>query len=143
MFTHLPGRPISHNTYTNWGCRCEGCRDDHRRYRNLIRAKQRQDGVFRSRSGSAPMRNIIRDRASRGWAVDAACVDADPDLFFPMPGESQSPAKQICRGCLVREQCLEYAVTHHEIHGIWGGRSERERKRDRGRLAREMAWRAS
>ena len=65
------------------------------------------------------------------WQDDGACLGADPDLFFPERGESTREAKEICRGCDVREVCLEYALTAGEKFGIWGGLSERERRRIR------------
>jgi WhiB family redox-sensing transcriptional regulator len=68
----------------------------------------------------------------------ANCLGVDPELFFPGQGESTADAKAVCAGCVVRAQCLEHALTHAEKHGIWGGLSERERRRirRRRRLAR-------
>lgn len=64
------------------------------------------------------------------WEELAACRDADQKLFFPEHGnESTVPAKRICRGCPVRPECLEYALANDEQFGIWGGLSERERRR--------------
>ena len=63
----------------------------------------------------------------------------DPDLFFPERGASTREAKEVCRGCVVREECLEYALTNGEKFGIWGGMSERERRRIR--RARALARR--
>lgn len=67
------------------------------------------------------------------WMADGACVNegADPDLFFPGRGESNEDAVSICKRCPVRDLCLEYALEHGEHHGIWGGTSERERRRIR------------
>lgn len=65
------------------------------------------------------------------WRVLANCQGVDPDLFFIERGESSSPAKAVCRACLVREPCLEYALTNCEKFGVWGGLSERERRRMR------------
>jgi WhiB family transcriptional regulator, redox-sensing transcriptional regulator len=59
----------------------------------------------------------------------ANCTGVDPELFFPLRGESTAPAKAACRGCVVREECLEYALANGEKFGIWGGMSERERRR--------------
>lgn len=50
-----------------------------------------------------------------------ACWGADPDLFFPMPGESADPAKAICGACPVRAECLAVARSRGERWGIWGG----------------------
>ena len=63
------------------------------------------------------------------WMIDAKCLDADPEAFFPEKGGSTREAKRICGACAVREQCLEYALANDERFGIWGGMSERERRR--------------
>lgn len=65
------------------------------------------------------------------WQDLAHCRGADPDLFFPERGASTRTAKSICRECTVQAECLEYAVTSGEKFGIWGGMSERERRRIR------------
>lgn len=59
----------------------------------------------------------------------AACWGAPQDMFFPSRGESIKAAQEICAGCPVREPCLDYAITNRERFGIWGGLSERERRR--------------
>ncbi len=63
------------------------------------------------------------------WAKKARCLEADPDTFFPEKGGSTREAKRICAGCEVRAECLEYALENDERFGIWGGLSERERRR--------------
>lgn len=63
------------------------------------------------------------------WAAEAKCLQADPEAFFPEKGGSTREAKRICDRCDVREECLEYALTNDERFGIWGGLSERERRR--------------
>jgi WhiB family redox-sensing transcriptional regulator len=68
---------------------------------------------------------------SRDWKARANCMGVDPDLFFPERGMSTREAKEVCRGCVVREDCLEYALANGEKFGIWGGLSERERRRIR------------
>ena len=65
----------------------------------------------------------------RRWQEQANCLGVDPDLFFPERGASTKEAKGVCRGCEVRAECLEYALAHDERFGIWGGLSERERRR--------------
>ena len=67
----------------------------------------------------------------RAWQDYANCLGVDPDLFFPERGASTREAKEVCRGCVVREECLEYALANGEKFGIWGGMSERERRRIR------------
>lgn len=69
------------------------------------------------------------------WQDEANCLGVDPDLFFPERGASTREAKEVCRGCVVRESCLDYALTNGEKFGIWGGLSERERRRLRRQLA--------
>lgn len=64
------------------------------------------------------------------WAEIGLCAHHPvPDLWFPGRGESTAEAKAICRVCPVRAECLEHAVRNGEKFGIWGGRSERERRR--------------
>ncbi|MDQ3643148.1 MAG: WhiB family transcriptional regulator [Acidimicrobiales bacterium] len=71
------------------------------------------------------------DLGDRSWQGQANCLGVDPDLFFPERGASTREAKGVCRGCVVREECLEYALVNGEKFGIWGGLSERERRRIR------------
>ncbi len=70
------------------------------------------------------------------WQDHANCSGADHDLFFPQPGASTRKAKAICEACEVKAECLEFAITQGErIIGIWGGLSERERRKIRwGRI---------
>lgn len=63
------------------------------------------------------------------WHGEAVCPQTDPESFFPEKGGSTREAKAICRTCPVRMECLDYAVDHDERFGIWGGMSERERRR--------------
>lgn len=70
------------------------------------------------------------------WQAYSNCVGVDPDLFFPPRGASTAEPKAVCRECVVRTECLEYALAAGEHHGIWGGRSEQER---RGMRARRRA----
>lgn len=67
----------------------------------------------------------------KSWQDFANCLGVDPDLFFPDRGASNREAKEICRGCVVRNDCLEYALSQGEKFGIWGGMSERERRKYR------------
>ena len=87
------------------------------------------------------MQLVVRfDEEGRNWQDEANCLGVDPDLFFPERGASTREAKEVCRGCVVREECLEYALANGEKFGIWGGMSERERRRIR--RARALARRA-
>ena len=63
------------------------------------------------------------------WQDRALCAQTDPEAFFPEKGGSTREAKRICTTCEVRAECLEYALEHDERFGIWGGLSERERRR--------------
>ena len=63
------------------------------------------------------------------WQERALCAQTDPEAFFPEKGGSTREAKRICAGCEVRAECLEFALAHDERFGIWGGLSERERRR--------------
>lgn len=72
---------------------------------------------------------LLSGMEDRGWQARSNCMGVDPDLFFPERGASTREAKEVCRGCVVREDCLEYALENGEKFGIWGGMSERERRR--------------
>ena len=63
------------------------------------------------------------------WQDQALCAQTDPEAFFPEKGGSTREAKKVCASCEVRTQCLEYAIENDERFGLWGGLSERERRR--------------
>jgi WhiB family redox-sensing transcriptional regulator len=63
------------------------------------------------------------------WQERALCAQTDPEAFFPEKGGSTREAKKVCLVCEVRSECLTYALEHDERFGIWGGLSERERRR--------------
>ena len=65
----------------------------------------------------------------RPWAAYASCRTADPDLFFPSDGVDAEPALRICRGCAVRQDCLAWAIDYRIRYGVWGGTTERDRRR--------------
>lgn len=69
------------------------------------------------------------------WQLQANCLGIDPDLFFPERGVSTKEPKAVCKGCPVKEECLAYALENSEKFGIWGGLSERERRRIRRQRA--------
>ena len=87
------------------------------------------------------MRSIFDETEDLSWQEYANCLGVDPDLVCPVRGASTREAKEVCRGCVVRDDCLEYALTNGEKFGIWGGMSERERRRIRRQraIAREAA----
>ena len=68
------------------------------------------------------------------WRESALCAEVDPEAFFPEKGGSARAAKDICRRCLVRAECLRFAIAHDERFGVWGGLSDRERRRLRLRI---------
>jgi WhiB family transcriptional regulator, redox-sensing transcriptional regulator len=89
---------------------------------------------------SEPARSGTRCRAARPargpaflppptWMRDAACAATDPELFFPDSRSPASEAKEICASCPVRPECLEYSLAAAEEFGVWGGLTEKERRK--------------
>jgi WhiB family redox-sensing transcriptional regulator len=85
-----------------------------------------------------PQLSVVPDRAGdydepaiddEQWQERALCAQTDPEAFFPEKGGSTREAKRICVSCEVKQECLEYALMQDERFGIWGGLSERERRR--------------
>ena len=72
---------------------------------------------------------IIMMPLSESWQRDAACRDLDVEVFFPASGVEVAAAQEICKYCIVRKTCLEYALDNDLNHGVWGGESERGRRR--------------
>ncbi len=73
---------------------------------------------------------------STGWRAAGSCLSADPDLFFPIatgPAAMKqiTMARQVCAGCRVQQECLDWAMRMPEAHGIWGGTTPEERIRAR------------
>src|SRR3954453_22980890 len=83
--------------------------------------------------GIAGLLGIGAEAHAQSWQEQALCAETDPEAFFPEKGGSTREAKKICTGCEVKAQCLEYALANDERFGIWGGLSERERRRLRRR----------
>lgn len=83
--------------------------------------------------------------ATEEWQHEANCLGLDPDLFFPSRGGGRGEdresevAKAVCRGCVVRTECLDYALSVPERFGVWGGLSAKERSRIRGQRLRDGA----
>jgi len=63
------------------------------------------------------------------WMDRGRCREMSPSVFFPNDGTGVQVAQRICATCDVREPCLQYALENHVDHGVWGGTSERERRR--------------
>jgi WhiB family redox-sensing transcriptional regulator len=89
-----------------------------------------QDGM----ASVLPMFGTPEDDGIMGWQERALCAQTDPEAFFPEKGGSTREAKKVCTGCEVRAECLEYALANDERFGIWGGLSERERRKLKRRV---------
>lgn len=74
------------------------------------------------------------DQGLLAWQDLALCAQTDPEAFFPEKGGSTREAKRVCAACEVRDECLEYALANDERFGIWGGLSERERRKLKRRV---------
>ena len=85
------------------------------------------------RLGVPGVRQPLLDENQLAWQSDSLCAQTDPEAFFPEKGGSTRDAKKICSSCEVRSHCLEYALENDERFGIWGGLSERERRKLRKR----------
>lgn len=93
--------------------------------------------------------NIIRHSPAhtpdRGddWRAEALCAQVDPALFYPEASGTHTAriAKRICAQCPVRDLCLEYALAKpaHDDHGVWGGTTERERRKIRANRRQEAS----
>jgi WhiB family transcriptional regulator, redox-sensing transcriptional regulator len=75
----------------------------------------------------APGWNLDREDGL-SWQDAGLCGQTDPEAFFPEKGGSTREAKQVCRSCEVRAECLEYALEAGEPWGVWGGKSPEERR---------------
>lgn len=65
----------------------------------------------------------------QSWRARGACKGLGPGIFFPETDEEADEAKEVCAGCTVLQVCLEYALVNREHEGVWGGATERERRR--------------
>jgi WhiB family redox-sensing transcriptional regulator len=102
-------------------------------YRNTVPNDWFVDPVRLGVPGVRRPRSVDDDDNALGWQVDALCAQTDPEAFFPEKGGSTRDAKKICTTCEVKSECLEYALQNDERFGIWGGLSERERRKLRRR----------
>ncbi|MDR3152421.1 MAG: WhiB family transcriptional regulator [Bifidobacteriaceae bacterium] len=91
-------------------------------------------GLFENVDNTQDVNKIIKaffteqDTISQ-WREYALCSQTNPTAFFPEKGGSTKDAKNVCTNCVVKSECLEYALTNDIRFGIWGGKSERERRR--------------
>lgn len=115
-----------HGTRTRYvaGCDCDACTDASSRYHH--------DYYLRKQTGDTGQGRglpTVPDLPPSGWACLGACVGLDPALFFPERGDPTGPAKTVCADCQVADECLHWALVTSQKFGIWGGRSEKERRR--------------
>lgn len=97
------------------------------------------DGPPPDRTATGRRRSVSDADVDTAWRTWAACTPGRSllhprqiaEIFFPERGESTAPARALCADCPAKKGCLDYAVATGEKHGIWGGRSERERRRMR------------
>lgn len=83
--------------------------------------------------------------ADSNWRMLGACRGLDPEVFYPDEDADAEAAKEVCRQCIVRVKCLEFALETREKHGVWGGATERERRAmlsRKARAARRLARKA-
>ncbi|MEB4615441.1 WhiB family transcriptional regulator [Leucobacter sp. M11] len=98
----------------------------HSAYDSSVPSNWFVDPVF---LGVPGIRRPEDEEAQLAWQADALCAQTDPEAFFPEKGGSTREAKRICESCEVRSSCLDYALENDERFGIWGGLSERERRK--------------
>ena len=77
--------------------------------------------------------SLALGNADYSWRRESLCADTDPELFFPIGTTGQAllqiaKAKEVCSGCTVKSQCLDFALETNQDSGIWGGTSEEERR---------------
>jgi len=92
--------------------------------RDAVRRAVDEAGIARRRHLEPP----VRPRQDVTWMEDAACTETDPELFVLEKGERATDAKTVCAGCAVIEDCLDYALVNNERGGVWGGKTEHERR---------------
>jgi WhiB family transcriptional regulator, redox-sensing transcriptional regulator len=98
---------------------------------NITRRRREQFIRVEGRGGDTVAGSdvLVTGDAELMWQERALCAQTDPESFFPEKGGSTREAKRVCLTCEVRAECLEYALQHDERFGIWGGLSERERRK--------------
>ncbi len=81
------------------------------------------------RPGQGGTQKERADMKSMAWRSQARCKGIDPEVFYPISDEEADEAKSICAECPVRVACLEFALAARERDGVWGGATEKERRR--------------
>jgi WhiB family redox-sensing transcriptional regulator len=93
-------------------------------------SRSQASGTF---DGALPLHLVMDTQpppeVEQPWMIESRCREYDPAVFFPSDGVGVEVAQRICAQCSVRRECLEYALTYRIDHGVWGGASERERRR--------------
>lgn len=103
--------------------------------KNILANRQKQEAapttplIKRKIQKNVAQNSLPTLPAQPEWVEDAKCLQAEPDTFFPEKGGSTRESKRICAMCTVSSECLEYALENDERFGIWGGKSERERRK--------------
>ncbi len=105
-----------------------------RRMHSSISIVRKQRKINSSREGAVPVKTfaaliVAAAEDESDWQSRAACDGTDPEAFYPGKGGSTRPAKNLCRGCEVRAECLEYALERDERYGIWGGMTRNDRRK--------------
>jgi WhiB family transcriptional regulator, redox-sensing transcriptional regulator len=75
------------------------------------------------------MHRATEVKLDTSWMAEGRCRELPPEVFFPSDGVGVEVARRYCAECPVKSPCLEYALENHIEHGVWGGCSERERRR--------------
>ena len=104
-----------------------------------IPARPTKDAIARR----SPWTTLVADEPPGRWTWQAACVGADPELFFPASEDQANEGKQICVTCPVKPECLRYSLATAQEWGIWGGLTEQERLVVLGRKRRSRPERPS
>jgi WhiB family redox-sensing transcriptional regulator len=103
---------------------------------NYINEREYSDAVIKARISTLEIASVaiaaysqLVDNSDDPWQTQALCARVDYELFFPEKGGSARDAKKVCARCPVRKQCLDAALSNGECFGIWGGYTERERRK--------------
>ncbi len=109
--------------------------------RTVVRARRRAEQPGDLSTVEAVARLLVGPAGNgrEAWRDEALCREVDAELFFPERGGSVREAKRVCASCPVRAECLDWAITHDQRYGVWGGLTPNERMqlhRHRGRTER-------
>ncbi|NBO55608.1 MAG: WhiB family transcriptional regulator [Actinobacteria bacterium] len=125
LYTHLPFQSRSRRIH-------------HRSFIRTVRIYSNQEPSVSILASSLALGN-----ADYSWRRESLCADTDPELFFPIGTTGQAllqiaKAKEVCSGCTVKSQCLDFALETNQDSGIWGGTSEEERRNIRRERAARL-----